>query len=251
MNKWSNEGLNFSADDFFVFNGIKSTSKDMVLIDYERIFLPLSKSTFIDIPGMDGSRYVEKKEKNDIFLRCKVGLLNEESDGTTLSEKILEKNDWLKGQGKLEFWDLPGMYYIGVLTEVLHVVNNGWGEFDLVFRCKPYKQTDETATSDISKKVVVYGTEKTKGTIFADVTNTNNHIEIKLKSTGEFLRIEDSFTAGDKIVIDLEEEYITKNGYSAMKYLTLESDFFSLHPGANEFILSNIAGSIEFRERWI
>jgi len=41
--------------DYFVFNGIASTDKNISLIDYNSIFLPANNRSFISVPGQDGS----------------------------------------------------------------------------------------------------------------------------------------------------------------------------------------------------
>ena len=76
-------------------------------------------------------------------------------------------------------------------------------------------------------------------------------LEVTLLNTGEFLFIDDDFAATDVVVIDLEAEYITKNDYSVMDKLNLESDFFKLPAGEFEISVNSGTASLEFRERWL
>ena len=63
--------------------------------------------------------------------------------------------------------------------------------------------------------------------------------------------IDDNFDVGDIVVIDLEKEYVTKNGHSAMPNLFLESDFFEIPVEEFEITISSGNGILEFRERWL
>ena len=238
-------------DDFFIFDGIKSTDKNITLIDYKRIFLPANNRSFLQIPGKDGSVPKGEDTKQDIILDCEVSITGD--DEREINNNIENTNVWLSKRGELTFWDMLDRYYIGeVIGEISMDSQIKWNLFSLQFRCNPIKY-GEAKSFDITQSPTIYntGTYHTKGIITIEITEEVDHIEVTLQNTGEFIYLEDSFVSGDKVVIDLEKEYISKNGYSAMQNLYLESDFFRIPVG--EFRITTNTGNttLEYIERWL
>lgn len=95
------------------------------------------------------------------------------------------------------------------------------------------------------------GTYQSLGIIIVEIIENMDHLKVTLLNTGEFLYLEDNFISGDIVVIDLEEEYIAKNGYSLMSRLYLESDFFPIPVGEFEILVSSGNVTLEYRERWL
>jgi len=111
---------------------------------------------------------------------------------------------------------------------------------------------DKIEVEDIHNKTIINkGTYKTSGTITVTISSNVNHLKVTLQNTGEYIYLEDDFKANDEILIDLENEYIKKNGNLIMDKLYFESDFFNIPIGEFGITLSSGSGTLEFRERWL
>ena len=238
--------------DYFKFNGIRSTDKDIVLIDYKPIFLPANGRRFIQIPGRDGSIQAGSYARKDIVLDCEVAILgtNEED----IHNRICLANTWLAERGKVEFWDMPGRYYIGeVVGEVSMESQITWNTFGLQFRCEPVKYGREVTQVLDGSILTNAGTYKTKGVVNLAVTAPTGYIDIDLVNTGKFIYVEDNFLAGDTVEVDLARGFIKKNGYLINDKVYLESDYFFIPPGEYQIRITPeaITGSITYTERWL
>lgn len=68
-------------------------------------------------------------------------------------------------------------------------------------------------------------------------------------STGEFIRVESSFTGNKALAIDCEASTCSIGGASSP--VTLDSDYFALVPGDVELVLTNAtSGTLKYTERW-
>lgn len=236
--------------DYFIFNDIKSTNKNIVLLNYKPIFLPVNNRKFKQIPGRDGSIPTTDRSKQDIIIECEVSILGD-------SEEEVNKNielaiPWLSERGNLIFWDMLDRYYIGeVVGETPMDKSINWNTFILQFRCHPIKYGNKIEHIIDNDILINEGSYKTKGIITIEVTENIDHIQVTLQDTGEYIYLGHNFAVGDTVVIDLEKEIAYKNGYSVMKDCYLESDFFEIPPG--EFRLTTNTGNatLEYIERWL
>lgn len=235
------------------------TEKDFGLIPLQNHSHPINtgiQHKMIKIPGMAGvhdirtelaPKYFEFefaiKEQDEIMVQAK---LNEFvaflCDDTGHPRNI-----------KLIFDYEPDKYYTVKLNNVIDPERiRGFSRFSVSFVASdPYKYAISPAKVRLNNMVYNRGNCKATGTITIEITEETDHLEVTLLNTGEFLYIDDNFDTGDIVVIDLEKEYVAKNGYSAMPNLYLESDFFELPVGEFEITISSGNGILEFRERWL
>ena len=237
--------------DYFVFNGIASTDKNISLIDYNSIFLPANNRSFISVPGQDGSIPSGNDSKQDVIINCEVAITGDTEE--EIKQNIERANLWLSKRGKLTFWDMLDRYYIGeVIGEIISFSKINWDNFTLQFRCSPIKY-GSTKTYDITNNPEIYnlGTYKTMGIIKIEITEDVSFLEVRLTNTGEFIYLDHDFIVGDIIKIDLEDEKAYKNGYSIMKDCYLESDFFEIPVGEFRITVSSGKATLEYVERWL
>ena len=57
------------------------------------------------------------------------------------------------------------------------------------------------------------------------------------QTNGKFITIETDTVANDKVVIDMKNRIITKNGGSIASYRTIDSTWWALEPGDNKILL--------------
>lgn len=136
-------------------------------------------------------------------------------------------------------------------TDIENIVYNGVGTLSFI-ASDPIAYGETQTIEDIDgKEIFNGGNYPATGKIIIVIDEAAEGLEVTLLNTGEFLFIDDDFAATDVVVIDLEAEYITKNDYSVMDKLNLESDFFKLPAGEFEISVSSGTASLEFRERWL
>jgi predicted phage tail component-like protein len=231
--------------DFFTFDNVLSTDKNIVLKDYSPIFLPATDYNYIEIPGRDGSVRKGSGSRRDVLIRCEVAMI-----GTT--QDIYDVNAWLSNRGGLSFWDMPDKYYIGELYEEIPMLDmEEWKEFDLYFRCHPVKYGADVNTSLSGSTLILNsGTYETFPVIETMLVTAETTLEFTHTNTGEKITMSGSYGIGDVIVVDFENEEITQNGNPVNDDLHLDSDFFKLAPGENT-IVSSVDATIHFTERWL
>ena len=235
-----------------IFNNINISEIAKVLKVRHSLLPPVSNITK-RIPGQSGTKHI-RTELGERFIDIEVGV--KKASKVDLREFCRELAGILYTEEpkKLYLKDEPNKYYMAKLNGSTPLWEfHGLGRVLLQFLCTdPFAYGELRTIEDIAdKQIYNNGTYPTRGIITIVMTDAIEDLEITLLNTGEFLYIADDFVTGDIVVIDLENEYITKNGYSAMANLYLESDFFDLPVGEFEIAVSSGTASLEFRERWL
>ena len=235
------------------------TERDFGLIPLQGHIHPINtgiQHKTIKIPGMAGVHDIRTELAPKYF---EFEFAIKEQDETTMQAKLNEFVTFLcDGTGhprdiELIFDYEPDKYYTAKLNNSIDPERiRGFSRFSVSFVASdPHKYSISPAKVDLVNAIYNRGNCKTTGIITIEITEETDHLEVTLLNTGEFLYIDDNFDVGDIVVIDLEKEYVTKNGHSAMPNLYLESDFFELPVGEFEITISNGNGILEFRERWL
>lgn len=239
------------TEHYFVFDDVKSTDMDVILLNYDPILIPRSKRVYINIPGKDGSIPAGSDAKEDVFTNLHCAIIGDNE--LDVMQKLRQIKPWLSKRGKLSFWDEPDKYYMAELDTSIHSVKRTtWDEFTLTVRCHPIAYGTEV-TEDIDENPLYNnGSYPATGIITVEIAQAINHLQITLKNTGESIYVEHDFVVGDTVLIDLEKEMVYKNGYSIMHDCYLESDFFEIPVGEFEIsVIPDLPASLEFTERWL
>ena len=235
------------------------TERDFGLIPLQSHIHPINtgiQHKMIKIPGLVGAHHT-KTDLSPKYFEFEFAI--KEQDETTMQAKLNEFVAFLCDDVghprdiELIFDYEPDKYYTVKLNNSIDPERiRGFSRFSVSFVASdPHKYSISPAKVDLVNVIYNRGNCKTTGIITIEITEETDHLEVTLLNTGEFLYIDDNFDTGDIVVIDLEKEYITKNGHSAMPNLYLESDFFELPVGEFEITISNGNGILEFRERWL
>lgn len=97
-------------------------------------------------------------------------------------------------------------------------------------------------------KVENKGTYLTDPTIKATFKRRTKNFKIRLNETGDYIRVLNTFKAGDVLLIDLSSKKISINGNVEMQKLDIYSDFFKLGTGTSELETKEYEDTeIEFR----
>lgn len=206
------------------------------------------------IPGRLGHRFI-KVEMEPRTIEVDVRLI--ERNRKAVQEKVRQIAGMLHTTEpkKLILRDEPTRYNIAILSESTDIekfVNTGFAT--LRFLClDPLSYSIEKNIIQLGQSTTIYnkGTFETTGTINININNNTNYLEVLLVETGEKIYIEDNLTTGDKILINLQDEYVKKNDVLIMDKLHIISDFFELPVGKFTIKLSSGTGTLEFREVWL
>ena len=111
---------------------------------------------------------------------------------------------------------------------------------------------DKIEVEDIHNKTIInQGTYKTTGTITTTISSNVSNLKITLQNTGEYIYLEDNFKTDDVVEINLEDEFVKKNGNLIMDRLHFESDFFDIPIGEFTITISSGTGDLTYYERWL
>lgn len=222
-----------------------------IVNDIRRHILPPQDLTLKRIPGRRGARFIKKRHGVGTIEVDITVIDHDATDYRTRIRHIASLLDTEKPE-KLIFTDEPDKFYMAILdgdTDLDEIMMIGEGT--LKFTCPdPIAYGKLIKTPIISSgKLYNNGTYPSSGIITIKITRDVTNLKVTLQNTGEFIFIEDSLKTGDIVEINLEDEYVKKNGNLIKVHL--ESDFFDLPIG--EFNLTTSSGTmeIEFRERWL
>ncbi len=234
------------------YNGI-DLEQFFKILKISKSVLPTIENILKEIPGKPGAIVARTKLK-PIQISVEVEIKGPSKEGLNTIIRELAGMLYTEGTRQLRLPNELDKYYMAKLegdTALEEILS--YGRTVLRFICPDPVAYGKLVKVNLNSNTRIYnnGTYPSKGIIEIEITEETDHLEVTLLNTGEFLYIDDNFDVGDIVVIDLEKEYITKNGHSAMPNLFLESDFFELPVGEFEITISSGNGILEFRERWL
>jgi len=222
------------------------------ILDIRRNILPSHTVLRQPIPGRAGS-IVSGRTFEESFIEVDIEIKgNNRNHFRRLVNQlayILATNE----PGKLIFTDEPDKYYLAILegnTQLREFYL--YGTATLVFLIPDPIKFGKKVTIPIGQGVYTFynnGTHKTRGILTMELETYR--VGVTNRKTGEFISFTNHYEVGDIFTIDFINEYVTRNGYSVMDDLILESDFFSLDVGENTLSIVGGSGELVFRERWL
>lgn len=231
-----------------IFNGTDFT-------EYMRI-LSINKSLLPDIltfdrknAGQDGLYPTRKSELKEYFIDIEIELKNNGVGSKEDFFREMAKKLFTKTEAKLILKREANRYYEAKLvgSTDLKVVHE-YGVAKLTFQATtPFALSLVEKTKNLNTVFINEGTYESFGIISLTAPTANN---VTVSNGEKTLKLLYPFTGTQKIVINLEQQYVTMNGANAMKYISLESDFFTIPSGSTN-ITSNGTGTIKYRERWL
>ncbi len=203
------------------------------------------------IPGRNGARFVRRQFgprtiKIDIEIPAASFADREETVQELAAILYTDEEKELELRGSKSYFTI-----LSGNTDLKNLVVHGETSLNFI-ASDPIAYGNEVSEEDIDgEELCNAGTYPAKGIITVTMDEITDHLEVTLTNTGESLYIDDDFEPGDEVIIDLEKEHITKNGYSAMANLSLESDFFEIPIGKFTVTVSSGTADLQYRERWL
>ena len=129
-------------NDYFIWNGVNSTTKGIYVLEQPPIIIPEERITFTDVPGRSGSLATTEGEDvyNDITLPFKCIIRNTENIDAVIA--------FLHGAGTLSYPVRSGGHYEARIVNQIPLEKilrgNPHRSFTVNFRCKPLFLIDGT-----------------------------------------------------------------------------------------------------------
>lgn len=145
----------------------------------------------------------------------------------------------------------PTRYCMAIVSDVSDIERFVYvDKCTITFLCEPYFYSAGKEIALIGTKDIYIGGTLPTRPVF-NITSAGSISSIKLTNvvTGEFVQVNASFTAGVKLMIDMQARRATINGADAA--VTVTSDFFELSPGMNRLALTSGAAAIAYKEVWL
>lgn len=259
--------------DYFVFNGIKSTDKNIVLLNYEPIFLPQRNIDYEFVSGRHGSIEYDDGTYQDIIIQAECSILGDSEEDVIVNARYARH--WLSQKGQLSFWDEPQRFYIGRIVNQIPLERQVmWGNVNLLFRCEPFAYFFKTMSEEIILDDNIPICEQITLDRATAIHQITGPTVIQVENNGAielapFMKIEGSFDnlaidslvinkklENDTLYIDNENMLIyTKELETRVNWMPYASgDFLRLKHGLNDVRIngSNLNFSLSYlsRERW-
>lgn len=219
-----------------------------------RSLLPPTSVETEAVPGRDGSRLVSAR-LSEMSLPVDVTLRARTREDTTELRRMLAAALWTAEPAPLVLPDDPGRYLMALVdgeTELTSLWSTG--ATTITFRCPdPVAYgSDREMGMTTSAVVVGGGTYPTRPTVVARPAK-GSYYRVTNEDTGERVQVNMAFTgAGDQVLtIDFAAQHCDVNGTSADPYVTFESSYFELSPGANRLSASSGSARVRWTERWL
>lgn len=127
--------------------------------------------------------------------------------------------------------------------------------YSWTFPHKVGANTGFTVTGLGGVDVVSNGDEATG--VVATINGPCDNPKLANNTTGEYVKINKSLVSGDVLEIDMENNTVTLNGTTAIRYMDIASSFWKLQPGTNlvkfseDNLSSTATASISWQDRYI
>lgn len=228
-------------NDYFIWNGVKSTDYGIHVSEHPPITLPAERSTQTNVPGRPGSLTTLEGEDvyDDLLLTCTCFV--------TDMSRITEIGRWLKGGGTVTFANRLGGYYKARIANQIPferiLRGNPHCSFSVNFRCYPFWYADD------SQKITLTASGQfitNPGSVYAEPVITvygSGAITLMIGTT--IVELED---ISGSIVIDsvLQEAY---QGTTLMnEHMT--GEFPVLKPGANAVSWTGAVTRMVIQPNW-
>ncbi len=224
-------------------------SKHLACLGVSRQIMPSRTLERTTVPGMDGCHVAEEGLK-PLEIDVEVALwATGEADVADARRELAQA---LSGEARaLVLPEEPGRRYLAVF-EGGASLNRAFNSpsLTLTFLCADpvaYANARKATVGTAGAYIDAGGTYRARPTVTCK-PSSGSYWQLTNATTGEFVRVEASFTGSQTVVLDMARERCTVNGSDHA--VTLASDFFALE-GAQRLKVSSGTATVEWEERWL
>lgn len=226
--------------------------KNLLIVEtIERNLMPTIKNEAIQIAGRAGS-YLTETNIGNTYINVKCRLIETSRIEVQKVIRNIAGKLYTTQPAKLELRDEPDKYNIAKVTGTSSVEKFLYtGYFEIEFEAHDPFAYGVEVTAATNANFTNTGTYAANG-IITFKAGTGN--ELTVSNGTQTLKMIYPFTGTQNIVINLENQSVTMNGTNAMKYLSLDSDFFQIPIGTAKITIVPAptgAGTVKYKPRWL
>lgn len=222
---------------------------DLIVEEIVRSVMPNVLNSSIYIPGLNGSVF-NHSAFGETYITVKCRLIKKKRNDVQESMRKIAGKLHSPTPSKLKLRDEKDHYNFAIvdgMTEVEKYFSTGY--FEIMFICHdPFAYTDEKVFN-VNETFNNVGTFETHS-IIEITAGITDKLVVHVGKLSEAITLIYPFTGTQKIVVDSEKQLVTMNGNNAMKYLSLESDFFMIPPG-EVTVTANGVGTVKLKARYL
>lgn len=240
-----------------IYDGVRLEVAHPVHFDLTReIEPPKRQIEFTSVAGRSGDLVLDGERYTDAILHYIAYLdIDEEKNRTWRLSQLY--NDIAKGKKCKLIDGLRDHNYrmSAICTEFtprrLGIKPTLRAEIAITFQASPFMTKDVLYQYPIGSTVQNLGHAPVPFKASLKVVQKTDHITIKCAKTGERLELVGSFSAGDKIELDMDKQYVSVNEQNAMKMVSAFTDFFECPVGESVIEASDCIGTIFLKEVYL
>ena len=228
-------------NDWFEWNGVRSTEYGVHVLDQPVLTLPNERATFVDVPGRSGSLTVLEGESvyDDLVLTAQCIVEN--------TERYEEIAAFLKGSGRVTFANRPEGYYEARIVNQIPfekiLRGNPHRSFAVNFRCKPFWYAESVPTITVTKS----------GTFVTNPGNIYAEPKITVVGSGSItLMVALTIVELEGIAGNITLNSALQEAYSGTTSMNsaMSGEFPILYPGANAISWTGNVSKVVIEPRW-
>lgn len=237
-----------------IFNG-QDMSDYFKIIEFNRPPISEIDNIFTKLDGVDGAKFRDSRLEPYYFsIRVEV----EAEKQFTIDDIFNEITEifYTDNPEPVIFTDSPETIRYAKLENADEIENYGdFGVTTFYFICyDPFRYAREKTNIKDINNAYIYNRGALPVDFILEILSKSklDRIDIKLVSSGEFIRINKTVYKNDKIKIDSKAREVFINDKIERTTVDFKSDFFQLPKGkAKISITGNNSSVLEFRERWL
>lgn len=234
------------------FNGISASSLGLVSHGRSQI-LPQRNKSRISIAGKDGTFQFDDDTYTVRNIKCNFFL--KKDTNAEFETAVSAISYWLTGDGYLILSDTTKRFDATVVSEIdWEQRNSTAGIFSVVFECQPWAEDVTVVSEAITGSAIDYGTKvKTFPQIVLAMTGNGTYIQASHVESGKYVRLTDTLTSGDEIIIDCATGKVTTNDVLKISKISIDTLFFPIIYGNNTITITTdgtATGNVVYRRRY-
>lgn len=235
------------------FNGIELDDYFKIL-DIRRPILPIVSPNTTNIENGDGSKDSRKSILEEGTIEVDIKLSSDSLVNKRKAIRNLASMLFSRDVKELKFKDELDKHYLAKIsgnTDLSEVFLYGRATLSFVAPDPIAFGEKKVVSISTNANIKVNGTYETKPKFIFNITSGKTYIQVVNTDSGELVKINHNFIAGNTLTIDFNKKWKTnKNNVVIDEDVTFESDFFHLSPGSNNIVVSSPA-TLEYVERWL
>lgn len=227
--------------NYFIFKGINSKDKDIIINKMPSIIKPERKIDLIEVPGRNGTLHIDEEAYKTIVIQIECTLLKREN--------LRDIMAWLDGEGELILSNEPDKFYKATIINQIDYsgIVNIFHTFPLQIELQPFLYSNEMFIkkyNNLAKFNFNISDATAKMRPIIHLTG-NGKINLNINNEGIIINLDEN----DYIEINCDLQIAYKENQSANNKILGDLNKINLIPGINKFDIIGNYQQIEIKYR--